>query len=71
MMGALNVLNKPLTIRWYLFNPPITTYRFVVFCSLVLLLGILYSTVPCIHPILSLVCIFLFLLRASQYHYQL
>jgi len=25
MLGVLNFLNKPLTIRWYLLNPSITT----------------------------------------------
>ena len=25
MLGVLNLLNKPLTIRWYLLNPSITT----------------------------------------------
>ena len=25
MLGVLNFLNKPLTIRWYLLNPYITT----------------------------------------------
>ena len=26
MLGVLNFLNKPLTIRWYLLNPYITTH---------------------------------------------